>query len=158
MLINPMGTKGEAQLGPRSNTVLKDRTSYYRYMVNLDSTSLPTGYLLDKEYYGAMPTYKSGILIETTLSRKVMVKGRLVLKDGSPLALVAADVLNEQGQLVDNTFFTNRNGQFVIEGLAPGNYKIMTDRPELSGFNITVTDDPSNSVNVGDIVVKKEER
>lgn len=158
MLINPMGTKGEAQLGPRSNAVLKDRTSYYRYMVNLDSTSLPTGYLLDKEYYGAMPTYKSGILIETTLNRKVMVKGRLILKDGSPLALVAADVLNEQGQLVDNTFFTNRNGQFVIEGLAPGKYKVVTDRPELSGFDITVTDDPSNSVNVGDIVVTKEER
>ncbi|UYL10380.1 fimbria/pilus outer membrane usher protein [Bdellovibrio sp. SKB1291214] len=158
MLINPMGTKGEAQLGPRSSAVLKDRTSYYRYMVNLDSTSLPTGYLLDKEYYGAMPTYKSGILIETTMNRKVMVKGRLIMNDQSPLALVAGDVVNEQGQLVDNTFFTNRNGQFVIEGLAPGKYKVMTDRPDLSGFEIMVTDDPSNSVNVGDIVVTKEAR
>jgi outer membrane usher protein len=158
LLINPMGVKGEAQLGPRSNTVLKDRTSYYRYMVNLDSTTLPTGYLLDKEYYGVMPTYKSGILIETTLNRKVMVKGRLVMKDGSPLSLVAADVLNDKGQLVDNTFFTNRNGQFVIEGLNPGNYKIVTDRPELSGINLTVADDPNNSVNVGDLIVTKEER
>ncbi|QDK43834.1 hypothetical protein DOM22_00980 [Bdellovibrio sp. ZAP7] len=158
MLVNPLGAKGEAQLGPRSNTVLKDRTSYYRYMVNLDSTSLPTGYLLDKEYYGAMPTYKSGILIETTLNRKVMVKGRLRMKDGSPLALVAADVMNDKGQLVDNTFFTNRDGQFVIEGLAPGSYKIVTDRPDLSGISLTVMDDPNNSVNVGDLIVTKEER
>ncbi len=158
LLINPLGTKGEAQLGPRSNAVLKDRTSYYRYMVNLDSTSLPTGYLLDKEYYGVMPTYKSGILIETTLNRKVMVKGRLVMSDGSPLSLVAADVLNDKGQLVDNTFFTNRSGQFVIEGLAPGNYKIVTDRPDLSGINLIVADDPNNSVNVGDLIVTKEAR
>ncbi|WP_413559393.1 hypothetical protein [Bdellovibrio sp. HCB209] len=158
LIINPMGVKGEAQLGPRSSTVLKDRTSYYRYMVNLNSTTLPTGYLLDKEYYGVMPTYRSGILIEAAFDRKVMVKGRLVLADGKPLSLVAADVINDQGQLVDNTFFTNRDGQFVIEGLSPGNYRIVTDRPELSGISLTVPDDPNNLVNVGDMKVTKEER
>ena len=158
LLINPIGAKGEAQLGPRSATILKDRTSYYRYLVNIDSTSLGMGYLMDKEYYGVMPTYKSGVLIDLQIQRKIMVKGRLKLQNGTALSLVAGDIMNAQGQLVDNTFFTNRSGEFVIEGLAPGEYTIITDRKDLKSLRLIVKDDVNNSVHVGDLVVAKESK
>lgn len=158
LLINPLGAKGEAQLGPRSATVLKDRTSYYRYLVNIDSTSLGMGYLMDKEYYGVMPTYRSGILIDLHIQRKIMVKGRLKLQNGTALSLVAGDIMNAQGQLVDNTFFTNRSGEFVIEGLSPGEYIIITDRKDLKSLRLLVKDDAKNSIHVGDLVVTKEQK
>jgi outer membrane usher protein len=116
------------------------------------------GYLMDKEYYGVMPTYKSGVLIDLQIQRKIMVKGRLKLQNGTALSLVAGDIMNAQGQLVDNTFFTNRSGEFVIEGLAPGEYTIITDRKDLKSLRLIVKDDVNNSVHVGDLVVAKESK
>ncbi len=155
LIINPSGEKGEAQLGPRNSVVIRDESGYYKYLLNFDSTSLPMGYLLDKEFYGVQPTYRSGILVSLNLKRKVMVKGRLLKSDGEVLSFAAGDVLNSEGQLVDNSFFTNKNGGFLIEGLEPGTYKIVTDRPELSSVTVTIQDTEGGVVNLGDIHITK---
>ncbi|QDK36263.1 fimbria/pilus outer membrane usher protein [Bdellovibrio sp. NC01] len=155
MMINPNGEKGEAQLGPRSSAVLKDETAYYKYLVNMDSTSLPPGYLLEKEYYAVQPTYRSGILIPLNFKHKVMVKGRLINEKGEALQYAAGDVVDSQGRLVDNSFFTNKEGGFLIEGLEPGEYKIATDRPELSSVIIQVPAGKESLINLGTIKVKK---
>ncbi|WP_413569226.1 carboxypeptidase regulatory-like domain-containing protein [Bdellovibrio sp. HCB117] len=157
LMINPNGEKGDAQLGPRHTTVLRDQSAYYKYTVNVDSTSLPIGYLLEKEYFNVQPSYRSGVLIELDLKKKIMVKGRVVDQKGQPIAYVAGDILNNQDQLVDNTFFTNKNGGFLIEGLEPGQYKIMTDRPYLGPLIFEVTEVPGNSLDLGNIVLKKED-
>ncbi|HEX7675594.1 MAG TPA: fimbria/pilus outer membrane usher protein [Bdellovibrio sp.] len=154
LIVNPNGEKGEAQLGPRSSTVLKDETAYYKYLVNLDSTSLPPGYLLDKEYYGVQPTYRSGVLIDLNFQHKIMVKGRLIKENGEVLSYAAGDILDAQGRLVDNSFFTNKEGGFLIEGLEPGDYKLVTDRPDLSSVTIHVSETKDNVINLGNIVVK----
>ena len=119
LLINSNGELPEAQLGPLDNAVLNQYTAYYKYTLNLDSTSLPMGYLLSKEFYYIQPTYKSGILIPVKLTSKVMVKGRLFSADKQVAALRVGDVYNDKNQLVDNNFFTNKEGVFVIEGLEP---------------------------------------
>ncbi|WP_374029527.1 hypothetical protein [Bdellovibrio bacteriovorus] len=155
LLINPYGTHGDAQLGPRKSTVLRDQSSYYKNLVNVDSTSLPVGYLLATEYYSTQPTYRSGIFIDLNLKRKILVKGRFVSEEKEPLSFVAGDILNSQGQLVDNNFFTNKTGGFFIEGLEPGSYTIVTDHPELSSISFEVKEELSSSVNLGDIIVKK---
>ncbi|KHD88475.1 MAG: hypothetical protein OM95_08145 [Bdellovibrio sp. ArHS] len=157
LVINPNGDKGEAKLGPRHTSVLRDQTAYYKYTVNVDSTSLPVGYLLEKEYYNVQPTYRSGILLNLNLKKKVMVKGRVVDQNGRVLSYIAGDILNSQDQLVDNTFFTNKNGGFLIEGLEPGKYKIMTDRPYLGPLYFEVKEAPGNSLDLGSIVLKKED-
>ncbi|MDG0814750.1 fimbria/pilus outer membrane usher protein [Bdellovibrio svalbardensis] len=154
LIINPNGTRGEAQLGPRSSTVLKDQTAYYKYLVNLDSTSLPPGYLLEKEYYGIQPTYRSGILISLNFTHKVMVKGRLVKENGEVLSYAAGDVIDAKGRLVDNSFFTNKEGGFLIEGLEPGEYRIVTDRPDLSSVTVQVKESPDSVIDLGNITVK----
>lgn len=154
LIVNPDGTRGEAQLGPRSSVVLKDETSYYKYLVNLDSTSLPPGYLLEKEFYGVQPTYRSGILIPLNFKHKMMVKGRLVKENGEVLSYAAGDVLDSQGRLVDNSFFTNKEGGFLIEGLEPGEYKIITDRPDLSSVTVQIKAGPESVINLGNITVK----
>lgn len=155
LLINPRGKKGDAQLGPRHLTVLRDQSSYYKSTLNADSTSLPLGYLLAKEYYGTHPTYRSGILIDLNLKKKVMVKGRLIDVRGQELSYLAGDVLNSQGQLVDNSFFTNKNGGFLIEGLEPGRYQVMTDRAELAPVVFEVPEGAGSMKNLGDVTVKE---
>lgn len=154
LIINPTGEKGEAQLGPRHTTVVRDQTSYYKNTVNLDSTSLPVGYLLDKEYYGTQLTYRSGVLIDLHLRKQVMVKGRLVDSRGEPLPYFAGDILNTQGHLVDNNFFTNKDGGFLIEGLDPGVYKVVTDHPEFSSVTFEVRDIPTQLQDLGTVTLK----
>jgi outer membrane usher protein len=152
--INPGGGQSQAELGPRTETVLKDQTSYYKSTVNLDSTSLPQGYLLEKEYFGVQPTYRSGILIPAHLKHRILVKGRLLAANGKGLAFATGDVLDSQGRLIDNNFFTNREGGFVIEGLEPGEYRIVTDQAGASPISLQVVENPQSLLNLGDIVVK----
>ncbi|WP_413943802.1 fimbria/pilus outer membrane usher protein [Bdellovibrio sp. HCB-162] len=156
LVINPRGVHGDAQLGPRHTTVLGDQSAYYKNTVNVDSTSLPVGYLLGKEYFGTQSTYRSGILIDLNLKKKVMVKGRMKNSKGEVLAYFAGDVVNSQGQLVDNNFFTNKNGGFLIEGLEPGEYKIMTDHPEYSPITFKVLEAAANQQDLGEVIVKEE--
>lgn len=155
LVVNPRGVRGDAHLGPRHSTVLRDQSAYYKSTINVDSTSLPVGYLLDKEYYGTQPTYRSGILIDLNLKKKVMVKGRLKNSRGEALAYFAGDVMNSQGQLVDNNFFTNKNGGFLIEGLESGEYKILTDHPEYGPVSFKVLDGAESLQDLGELVLSE---
>jgi outer membrane usher protein len=156
LIINPVGDgHGEGQLGPRASTVLRNYASYYRNQVNLDSTSLPMGAQLEPEYYFVQPTYRSGILIPVKIVVKVVVKGQLFSETGLPIALVAGDILNARGELVDNTFFTTKNGDFFLEGLEPGDYKIITNQPDLDPIDIRVADTGTHRMDTGRIVVKR---
>lgn len=156
LLINPTDEKGEAQLGPRRTTVVRDMTGYYKYFINVDSTSLPVGYLLDQEFYPVQPTYRSGIAIDLNLQRRIMVRGRLLDKNGKAVAYLAGDILNSRGELVDNTFFTNKEGGFLIEGLEPGSYKMMTGQGSWRALRIEVVDQPKNILNLGEITLEEE--
>lgn len=157
LTINPNGEQADAQLGPLESTVLNQYTSYYKYTVNLDSTSLPMGYLLGKEFYYIQPTYKSGILIPVKLISKVMVKGRLYTPDRKPVSLVVGDIFNGKGELVDNTFFTNKDGVFVIEGLEPGDYYIKTDRRHLGSIPLHVRTNEKNFLVIDSLVAPAAE-
>lgn len=156
LMINPNGDKGEAQLGPFRTTVLRDKSAYYKYFVNVDTTSLPVGYLLDKEYYGLQPTYRSGLAIDLDIQRKIMIRGRLVTADKEPVSYVSGEVYNHRGELIENTFFTNQRGGFLLEGLEPGHYELVLGKTSWKKLRLEIPDQPQNILNLGDIVLEKE--
>lgn len=156
LIINPDGNQGEAKLGPRRATVLPNHTSYYLYQVNLDATSLPTGYLLDKEYYAVKPTYRSGILISAQLHQRVSLRGQLKDESTQALSYVAGGIYNEKGQLVDNTFFTNKEGRFFVEGLEPGSYQLVLDKVGFKPISIVVKKpEGTMMIDLGSVTVQK---
>lgn len=156
LIINPDGNQGEGKVGRRQVATLPNQTSYYVYQVNLDSSSLPLGYLLEQEYFNVKPTYRSGILIAAPLIQKVMVKGRMLDSQGQALAFLAGDIYNSANKLVDNTFFTNKDGKFFIEGLEAGTYKIVTDQIGLKEFTFVVPSPKDAAVlNLGDVVISR---
>ena|GEM_PF-1994891 len=156
VLINPSGEKGQAQLGPRKTVVLKDQSAYYLNTVNVDATQLPLGYLLEKEYYGTQLTYRSGLLLDLDIKKRIMVKGSILEADGKPIAFAAGDIFDAKGQLIDNSFFTNKEGRFVIEGLSAGSYKIMTDQKDLPALEFTITPEMDKMLNLGPVQLKRE--
>lgn len=152
VVINPVNIKGEAEVGSQSVAV-RDQTGYYNYTLNVDTTSLPVGYPLDKEFFKVQPTYRSGVFIPLKFKLKIMVKGRLLDAQNKPIGYTAGDILNSKGELVDNTFFTNKQGRFFIEGLEPGTYQIVTDKPDLKPINVEVFANENNSVDLRDVVI-----
>nr|BFD65238.1 hypothetical protein HAGR004_02600 [Bdellovibrio sp. HAGR004] len=157
LIINPTGDRGQAQLGPRKTVVLRDQSAYYRNTLNVDSTSLPVGYLMDQEFYGTQLTYRSGLLLDVKITKKVMVKGQVLLPSGEPLSYAAGDVFDARGTLVDNSFFTNKEGRFLIEGLEPGTYKVVTDRAGLEGFMFEVPKQAEKVLIVETVKLKPQE-
>lgn len=157
LMINPTGDRGQAQLGPRKTVVLRDQSAYYRNTLNVDSTSLPVGYLMDQEFYGTQLTYRSGLLLDLKITKKVMVKGQVLLPSGEPLVYAAGDVFDAQGRLVDNSFFTNKEGRFLIEGLEPGVYKVVTDRSGFGGFTFEVPAQAAKMLVIETVKLKPQE-
>lgn len=156
VLINPSGEKGLAQLGPRKSTVLREVASYYLNTVNVDSTSLPLGYLLDQEFYGTQLTYRSGLLIDLKIKKRIMVKGQFENTKGEPISFAAGDIFDAKNQIVDNSFFTNKEGRFLIEGLEPGTYTIVTDK-KVTPFTFEIPPDAVQVLNLNKIQLREKE-
>jgi outer membrane usher protein len=153
VVINPSGEKGLAQLGPRKSTVLREVASYYLNTVNVDSTSLPLGYLVDQEFYGTQLTYRSGLLIDLKIKKRVMIKGQFQDSKGQALDYAAGDIFDAKNQLIDNSFFTNKEGRFLIEGLEPGTYTIVTDK-NVTPFTFEIPVDTEKVLNLGTVKLR----
>lgn len=148
--INPNGELAQAQLGPNTTAVVRDLVGYSKVGMNIDSTALPPGYLLDREFYLVQPTYRSGLLIELDLTRRILVRGRLVDQAGQPLGLVSGEILDGQNRLIDGSFFTNNDGRFLLEGLEPGDYWLATDAAK-ARIPISVPGDKGQSLEIGEL-------
>lgn len=126
--INPVGESFEAHINRAGPGVVPTLSAYNETPVVLDATGVPPGYSLGREYFLARPTYRSGIEIEVGADSTAIVTGRLLLPGGEALALATGQV---HGPGRTQEFFTNREGQFVLEGLAPGVYELA---PAKEGF------------------------
>ena len=131
--VNPTGESFEANINRAGPAVLPALTSYNETPVVLDSSNVPAGYSLGREYFLARPTYRSGLEVEVGGDSTAIVSGRILLPEGAPLALGIGRVtrVNAEGRQPAGEFFTNREGAFVLEGLSPGAYELA---PEKEGF------------------------
>jgi outer membrane usher protein len=132
--VNRIDTRSEARVNRAGPAVIPTITAYNPTPVNVDSSGLPMGYSLGREFYLARPTYRSGVLIEVGGESSVILSGTLLREDGRPVALQVGAVVPVVGVGVGagagpgaTEFFTNGEGGFVLENLAPGAYEIRVD-------------------------------
>jgi outer membrane usher protein FimD/PapC len=129
--------------------VVPTLTSYNETPIILDPSNLPIGYSI-KEYQLARPTYRSGLRIDLGGDAKVTVSGVLLRPDGKPLELAIGEA-RSAGKTIDS-FFTNREGIFLIENLAPGEYELFAgDYPPVK---IRVSESQAGLVRLGKIQLK----
>jgi outer membrane usher protein len=137
--VNPVGDSFEAHINRAGPAVLPTLTSYNESPVVLDSSVLPPGYSLGREYFLARPTYRSGIALDVGADSTAIVTGRLLLPGGAPFNLGTGKAIAAAGAAQD--FFTNREGVFVLEGLAPGKYELRPDKEGLAPFRFELPAD-----------------
>lgn len=142
--VNPVGESFEAHVNRAGPAVLPALTSYNETPVVLDSTNVPMGYSLGREYFLARPTYRSGLFVEVGADSTAMVLGRLLLPSGEPAGLGTGKVFRSTAGLPRasvSEFFTNREGGFLLEGLAPGVYELELDKDGFTPFRFDLGPD-----------------
>ena len=139
----------ESESGLFGEIVFSNLIAYQYRDVQLDPTFLDQGRTLQKEKFVLYPTYRSAHLIRLEEKGSVILTGKIVNEDGSPLSL-------EVGTVGSVTFFTNREGEIFIEGLEAGTYEMSFPEREDKKM-ISVSQDDRGLKNIGIILIKENE-
>jgi outer membrane usher protein len=108
-----------------NNSAVELYRSHQDNQITFNAPNAPIGY----DIGSGVETYKPGTMtthilkVGSDASRTVI--GELQLPDQSAVSYIRGRVIDEQGE--EHSFFTNKGGRFVIEGIAYGLYHIQID-------------------------------
>lgn len=139
----------ESQTGLFNEIVFSNLIAYQYRDIQLDPTFLDIGRSLQKEKFVLYPTYRSGHLIKLQERGAVIMTGKVLNPDGTPVSL-------QVGHLGDVMFFTNRDGEIFIEGVEAGTYELGLDNRSEKIF-INVNKDERGMKDLGILQFKEAE-
>lgn len=111
-------------LGP---AVLTNLTPYQISRISMDTTELPEGLSLRQHTFYAKLRYKAGTLIHVKAKGTAAVYAKLVKPDGTAFALQYFEFVNTDDPNDRIESFSNDIGEFVLEGLSVGTYKLVSE-------------------------------
>ncbi len=150
--VNP-GAAGPAAktdgLGP---LVLPDLASHVARPIRLDAPALAAGQSLGEERPWLRPGLRGGVVLMAGTAGAVVLQGRLIDQAGEPVGLISGTLAPEAGDSKDTTvFFSNRNGQIVIDGLPAGFYTLQLSDGSGRQARLEIPEDASGFYDYGDI-------
>jgi outer membrane usher protein len=118
---------------------------------------LPVGYQLSQDQFQLFPTYRSGTLVVVGNDATVVLDGTLVDRTGTPLALLAGEIVSlDRKDAITGQFFTNRGGRFRIEGVGPGTFELRLARYPGVNAHVTISPETKGVYVVGEIKLAVE--
>lgn len=138
----------EAQTGLFGEITFANLLPYQYREIQLDPTLMDEGRTLKKEKYVLYPTYRSAHLVRLEDKGSVMLRGFLLTEDGKPWAL-------QVGHLGSAAFFTNRDGEFFIEGVEAGIYELMLEGNN-NKIQVQISEDDRGIKNIGILTLPEE--
>ena len=139
--VNKVEENAEARVNRAGPAVIPTITAYNPTPLTVDSSGLPMGYSLGREFFLARPTYKSGVLVNVGGESTVLLTGTLLKPDGAALSYASGKVVAMAPEAAPAPeFFTNGEGVFLLENLLPGTYEIRLD-----GFKAVRLDVPAGA-------------
>ena len=109
------------KLGPG---VVTDLPAYSARTLPVDVEDLPLGYSLGQGAFETVSPYRGGYRIVVGSSYSVTAFGTLLKQNGEPLALISGTASQPGKPDKQVAIFTNSNGRFGADGLAPGRWII----------------------------------
>lgn len=153
VLVDPSQFGHTASTGALGTALQPSLSSYAERTVQVDAPAAPAGYDLGQGSYRLFPPYRSGYRLEVGSGYNVTAIGKMVDRNGDPVALVtgsATELAHPERKPVD--IFTNKEGRFAATGLAPGRWRIEMRDPEKSGFVIEIAKDAEGVIKLGELV------
>jgi outer membrane usher protein len=126
--------------------------SYYDNFINFQAKDLPLDYVFSSSDKVISPMTRSGTLIQFAIRKNRAVLGVLVtLRDGKPQALEFREIALVRGDTVIESF-TARRGEFYVEGVEPGAYRLRLDGDPSCTARINVPERAEAMIDVGTVV------
>ncbi len=137
-------------LGP---AVVPSVSAYSRTRLAYDAPGAPAGYDLGSASYDLKAPYKAGYSLQAGSAYTITAMGTLLDGEGQPLPLLAGtahEAGKENGRKVE--LFTNREGRFGAQGLAPGKWVIeMPTEPEPTRYEFAIPEGVVGLHNAGEL-------
>jgi outer membrane usher protein len=133
------------------NALVPDLPAYLPGSMSVDIDDLPIGYSLGRGAFDTFAPYKAGYAIEVGSAYSVSAYGILVGADGAPVSLLTGVAQREGGGgQKPVSIFTNAEGKFGAEGLAPGRWTIeMLTEGAPTRYVLDVPDGANGLIKVG---------
>lgn len=149
LYLNNKGNDYDSSSSVFNDLVISNLQDYRYTNFNIDSSDLPPGHSIGKEFYSLHSKYHSGNFIAVKNLFKTSAYGILV-KSETPFALRSGEIKNIHSAQTWQ-FFTNRKGRFFVEGLPSGSYSIFSYDLEKEVGTFTIKKDQKGFLNLGKI-------
>ncbi len=125
-------------LGP---ALLPSVSPYTLNRIDYDVADLPSGYDLGDGLFDLMPKHRSGYALTVGSAYTVTALGTLIGPQDEPVALLTGHAIEEANPKKQVELFTNREGRFSAQGLAPGNWIIEMATEPKTRYRLTIPAD-----------------
>lgn len=152
ILLDPSSFGFTATTGTLGTALHPSLSSYSERTITIDAPTAPAGVDLGQGSFRVFPPYRSGYVLQVGSNYSITALGRLLNRDGEPIALVtgsATELAHPDREPVQ--IFTNRDGRFGAAGLAPGRWRIQMLDDARSTYILNVPDNVEGVLRAGDI-------
>lgn len=157
VIVEPTPFGYTANSGALGAATMPSLSSYSQRTVPVDVANGPVGVDIGQGSFRLFPPYRSGYVLEVGSDYNVIALGTMLDRNGQPVSLVAGQATElAHPDRAPITLFTNRQGRFGATGLAPGQWRIEMLDQEKSVYVVTIPDDTTGVIRLGDITPVKE--
>jgi outer membrane usher protein len=135
-------------LGP---ALVSDISSYTPNRIDFDVDDLPAGYDLGDGLFELMPKHRSGFALTVGSNYTISALGTLLAADGRPVALLTGTATEEATPDRKVQLFTNREGRFSAQGLAPGRWLLEVATTPPTRYALVIPDGAVGLHRAGDL-------
>ena len=127
----------------------------YRYQsINIDESTLPSGYDSEKTEFEMFPRYHQGFFVKAGGEPATIVDGVLTDKAKKTLAYKGGQWIPQAAGAKTIAFFSNKVGRFRLPSVRAGRYKLeLFDYPDMEDITIVVPDKKGQVHDIGSIIV-----
>jgi outer membrane usher protein len=155
LLAEPSERGHIANSGGLGAALFSDLSAYSDRSITVDVPDAPAGYDIGAGSFRVRPGYRSGYVFEVGSDYSITLIGRLIDRDGAPIALLAGSAVEAaEPDREPVTVFTNRDGRFALAGARPGVWRVTMPTVPPSIYEITVQAGADAIVRLGDLEPK----
>lgn len=152
LLVDSSATFSAANSGVLGTALQSSLGSYNVRTISVAAPDAPLGTDLGSGTFRMLPMYRTGYKLQVGSDYMISMVGRLLGKDGQPIALVAGRAVELKRPDRDGVpLFTNAAGRFGVTGLAPGPWRIILEDPDQTVFDIVINDGDSGTITAQDL-------
>lgn len=153
--INSGGAYTPPKVDAFGPAVVTNLTPYQISRIAVDTTELPEGLSVRQHTYFAKMRYKAGTLVDIKSKGSAALFGRLIRPDGTAFGLEVFEFVNINDPNDRIEAFSNDLGEFVLEGLSIGKYRLESETN--LEYMLEITKDQKGLIEAGSLRLKVKE-